>query len=208
MGIVRDVKSQGADHEVIPQSYEPYYQQPNNTLWVVLRFQGDAAALPAAVRQIVAEIDPDQPIAQMRRVDELVADSVARPRFALTLVSGFSFVALLIAAVGIYGMMSYRVLQQTRELGIRVALGATPSVVLLKVLREGLTIIGAGLLTGAAASLALAQVLRALLFETSPRDPTALVAGAVVLALVGLLACWLPARRAARVDPMIALRAD
>ena len=208
VGIVRDVKSQGADHEVIPQSYEPYYQQPNNTLWVVLRFQGDAAALPAAVRQIVAEIDPDQPIAQMRRVDELVADSVARPRFALTLVSGFSFIALLIAAVGIYGMMSYRVVQQTRELGIRVALGATPSAVLRRVLREGLTIIGAGLLTGAAASLALAQVLRALLFETSPRDPTALVAGAVVLALVGLLACWLPARRAARVDPMIALRTE
>jgi len=208
VGIVRDVKSQGIDHEVIPQSYEPYYQQPNNTLWAVLRFQGDPAALPAAVRQQLAEIDRDQPIAQMRLVDEVVADSVARPRFAMTLVSGFSFIALLIAAVGIYGMMSYRVVQQTREMGIRVALGATPFAVLSKVLSEGMIIIGVGLLAGAAASLALAQVIRSLLFETDPRDPTALVAVSILLALVGLLACYLPARRAAQVDPMVALRAE
>jgi putative ABC transport system permease protein len=208
VGIVRDVKSQGIDHEVIPQSYEPFYQQPNSTLWVVLRSSGDPAALPAAVRQKTSEIDRDQPIAQMRLVDELVADSVARPRFALTLVGGFSLIALLISAVGIYGMMSYRVVQQTREMGIRVALGATPSTVLCKVVSEGMIIIGSGLLTGAAASLALAQVIRSLLFETSPRDPTALVAVSVILALVGLLACWLPARRAARVDPMVALRAE
>jgi len=208
VGIVRDVKSQAVDHEVIPQSYEPFYQQPNPTLWVVLRFQGDPAALPAAVRQKLAEIDRDQPIAQMRLVDEVVAGSLARQRFAMTLVSGFSLLALLIAAVGIYGMMSYRVVQQTREMGIRLALGATPSAVLLNVLAEGMTIIGAGLLAGAAASFALAQVIQSLLFETNPRDPTALVGGSVILALVGLLACYLPARRATKVDPMTALRAE
>jgi putative ABC transport system permease protein len=208
VGIVRDVKSRGIDHEVIPQSYEPFYQQPDNTLWVVLRFQGDPAALPTAVRQKLTEIDRDQPIAQMRLVDEVVADSFARQRFAMTLVSGFSLIALLIASVGIYGMMSYRVVQQTREMGIRLALGATPSAVLLKVLSEGMTIIGAGLFAGAAASFALAQVIQSLLFETNPRDPTALVGVSVILALVGLLACYLPARRATKVDPMTALRAE
>ena len=115
-------------------------------------------------------------------------------------------IALLIASVGIYGMMSYRVVQQTREMGIRLALGATPSDVLTKVLSEGLAIIGSGLLAGAAASLALAQVLQSLLFETNPRDPAVLVAVSVILALLGLLACWLPARRATKVDPLIALR--
>jgi predicted permease len=208
VGIVRDVKSQGIDHEVIPQSYEPYYQQPNFTLWVVLRFQGDPAALPAAVRQQLAQIDRDQPIAQMRLLDEVVADSFARPRFAMTLVSGFSLIALLIAAVGIYGMMSYRVVQQTREIGIRLALGATPSAVLSKVLAEGMVIIASGLLAGAATSVALAQVIQSLLFETNPRDPAALAAVSVVLALVGLLACYLPARRATKVDPLVALRAE
>ncbi len=208
VGIVRDVKSQGSDHEVIPQSYEPFYQQPNSTLWVVVRFQGDAAALPAAVRHQLAEIDRDQPIAQLRLLDEVVADSFARPRFAVTLMSGFSLIALLIASVGIYGMMSYRVVQQTREMGIRLALGATPSDVFTKVLSEGMAIIGSGLLAGAAASLALAQVLQSLLFETNPRDPAALVAVSGILALLGLLACYLPARRATKVDPLIALRSE
>ncbi len=210
IGIVRDVRSesQGIDHVAIPQSYEPYYQQPNNSLWVVLRFQGDAAALPAAVRQKLAEIDRDQPIAQLRLMDEVVANLFTRPRFAVTLMSGFSLIALLIAAVGIYGMMSYRVVQQTREMGIRLALGATPSDVLTKVLSEGMAIIGSGLLAGAAASLALAQVLQSLLFETNPRDPAALAAVSGILALVGLLACYLPARRATKVDTLIALRAE
>lgn len=208
IGIVRDVKSAGIDHEVIPQSYEPFYQQPTNTLWFVLRFQGDPGALPAAVRQKLTEIDRDQSIAQMRLVDEVVADSVARPRFAMTLVSGFSLIALLIASVGIYGLMSYRVVQQTREIGIRLALGATPANVLAQILREGLGIIGLGLLAGAGASLAFARLIQGLLFETDPRDPVALAAVSAILALIGLLACWLPARRAARVDPMIALRAE
>ena len=208
VGIVRDVKSAGIDHEVIPQSYEPFYQQPSPSLWIVVRFTGDPAALPAAVRQKLAEIDRDQPIAQLRLMDEIVADSFARPRFAVTLMSGFSLIALLIAAVGIYGMMSYRVVQQTREMGIRLALGATPSDVLAKVLSEGMAIIGCGLLAGTAASLALAQVLQSLLFETNPRDPAALAAVSGILALVGLLACWLPARRATKVDPLIALRSE
>jgi ABC-type antimicrobial peptide transport system permease subunit len=144
----------------------------------------------------------------MRLVDEAASDYFARPRFARTLVSGFSLIALLIASVGIYGMMSYRVVQQSREIGIRLALGATPSTVLSKVLTEGMVIIGAGLVVGTAASLAFAQIIRSLLYETNPRDPVAFATVALVLALVGLLACWLPARCAAKVDPMVALRSE
>jgi predicted permease len=210
VGIVRDVRSesQGIDHENIPQSYEPYYQQPDASLFVVLRFAGDARGLTAAVRQKVAELDHDLPVAQLRLIQEMVDTLLARPRFAVTLVSGFSVIALLIAAVGLYAMITYRVIQQTRDMGIRLALGATPAAVLQKVLRDGMLIVGVGLATGIGCSLLLARLLQSLLYETSSQDPVALAAVALVLALVGLVACWLPARRAARVDPMIALRAE
>jgi putative ABC transport system permease protein len=210
VGIVRDVRSesQGIDHVSIPQSYEPYYQQPNDILFVVLRFTGDARSLPAAVRQKVAELDHDLPIAQLRLINEMVDTLLARPRFAVTLVSGFSVIALLIAAVGLYAMITYRVIQQTRDMGIRLALGATPAAVLQKVLRDGMMIVGAGLAAGIAGSLVLTRLLQSLLYETSSQDPVALALVAGVLAFVGLLACWLPARRAARVDPMVALRSD
>jgi len=210
VGIVRDVRSesQGIDHASIPQSYEPYYQQPNETLYVVLRFAGDSRALTAAVRRTVAELDHDLPVAQLRLVQEMVDTMLARPRFAVTLVSGFSVIALLIAAVGLYAMITYRVIQQTRDMGIRLALGATPAAVLRKVLRDGMMILGAGLAVGIGSSLLFTRLLQSLLYETSSQDPAALATVAFVLALVGLLACWLPARRAARVDPMIALRAE
>ncbi len=210
VGIVRDVRSesQGIDHASIPQSYEPYYQQPNEVLYVVLRFTGNERSLTAAVRRTVAELDHDLPVAQLRLVQEMVDTMLARPRFAVTLVSGFSVIALLIAAVGLYAMITYRVIQQTRDMGIRLALGATPAAVLRKVLRDGMLIVGAGLAAGIGGSLLLTRLLRSLLYETSSQDPAALAGVACVLALVGLLACWLPARRAARVDPMVALRAE
>ena len=210
VGIVRDVRSesQGIDHESIAQSYEPFYQQPDAALFVVLRFTGDARNLPGLVRQKVAELDHDLPIAQLRLINEVVDTLLARPRFAVTLVSGFSVIALLIAAVGLYALITYRVIQQTRDLGIRLALGATPSAVLRKVLHDGMMIVGAGLTVGIGGSLLLTRLLQSLLYETSAQDPVALATVALVLALVGLLASWLPARRAARVDPMVALRAE
>ena len=207
---MRDVRSesQGIDHESIAQSYEPFYQQPDAALFVVLRFTGDARNLPGLVRQKVAELDHDLPIAQLRLINEVVDTLLARPRFAVTLVSGFSVIALLIAAVGLYALITYRVIQQTRDLGIRLALGATPAAVLRKVLGDGMMIVGAGLAVGIGGSLLLTRLLQSLLYETSAQDPVALATVALVLALVGLLASWLPARRAARVDPMIALRAE
>ena len=158
------------------------------------------------MRQKVAELDHDLPIAQLRLVDEMVDTLLARPRFAVTLVSGFSVIALLIAGVGLYAMITYRVIQQTRDMGIRLALGATPAAVLRKVLRDGMTIVGAGLAVGIGSSLLLTRLLQSLLYETSAQDPVALAAVASGLALVGLLACWLPARRASKVEPMVALR--
>lgn len=208
VGIVRDVRSQGADREVLPQAYDPLAQQPYGQLAFVIRYQGRGDGLPSAIRRELALIDSNQPIAQFRLLDEIVAESLARPRFALSLVGGFSLIALLIAAVGLYAVMSYRVAQQTRNLGIRLALGATPHRVLGDVLRDGARIVGLGLLAGTVASLALARLLQSLLHETSAHDPLAFAAVAAVLAGVGLLACWLPARRAARVDPLVALRND
>ncbi len=210
VGIVRNVRgeSQGIDHESIPQSYEPWYQQPNESLFVVLRFTGDARSLTTTVRSAVAGLDHDLPVTQLRLISEMVDTLLARPRFAVTLVSGFSVIALLIAAVGLYAMITYRVIQQTRDMGIRLALGATPAAVLRKVLRDGMTIVGVGLLAGIALSLLLTRLFQSLLYQTSAQDPAALAAVACGLALTGLIACWLPARRAARVDPMIALRAE
>ncbi len=210
VGIVRDVRgeSQGIDHESIPQSYEPWYQQPNESLFVVLRFTGDSRALTASLRQTVAQLDHDLPVTQLRLLQEMVDTLLARPRFAVTLVSGFSVIALLIAAVGLYAMITYRVIQQTRDMGIRLALGATPGAVLRKVLRDGMAIVGVGLLAGIALSLLLTRLFQSLLYQTSAQDPAALATVACGLALTGLIACWLPARRAARVDPMIALRAE
>lgn len=210
VGIVRDARSesQGIDREPIPQSYEPYYQQPSESLYIVLRFEGDPRSLPVAVRQTVAGLDPNLPVAQQRYVNEVVNTMLARPRFAATLVSGFSVVALFIAAVGLYAMMTFRVIQQTRDMGIRLALGATPTAVLRKVLREGMTIIGAGLLVGVGASFLLTRLIGSLLYETSMHDPLPLATAATVLASTSLFACWLPARRAAKTDPMEALRAE
>ncbi|HVT74776.1 MAG TPA: ABC transporter permease [Lacunisphaera sp.] len=210
VGIVHDVRSesQGIDHASIAQSYEPYYQQPNEVLYVVLRFTGDGRGLAAAVRSKIGALDHDLPVAQLRLVQEMVDGMLARQRFGVTLVSGFSVIALLIAAVGLYAMISYRVIQQTRDMGIRLALGATPAAVLRKVLGDGMLIVGVGLAAGIGGSLLLTRLLRSLLYETNPVDPAALAAVAFLLALVGLVACWLPARRAARVDPMIALRAE
>ncbi len=210
VGIVRDVRgeSQGIEHASIPQSYEPWYQQPDASLYVVLRFTGDTGVLTSAVRRTVAGLDHDLPVTQLRLLSEMVDTLLARPRFAVTLVSGFSVIALLIAAVGLYAMVTYRVIQQTRDLGIRLALGATPGAVLRKVLRDSMLLVGAGLAIGIALSLLLTRLFQSLLYETSPQDPIALAAVASALALTGLIACWLPARRAARVDPMVALRAE
>lgn len=208
VGIVHDVRSAGLDHEVIPQSYEPYLQQPYENFSLIVRTEGDTGTLAATVRKTLAEVDRDQPATTPKPLNDIVAESLARQRFAVVLVGGFSLLALFIATIGIYGAMSYRVIQQTREMGVRLALGAQPAALRRLVLAEGLKIIFCGLAAGTLASFAVARVLQSLLYEMSSRDPATFAMVACVLAAAGLLACWLPARRATRVDPLIALRSE
>jgi predicted permease len=211
VGVVGDVRQFGLDAAPVPEIYAPYDQFPLDELSAVVRStadEQDQAAVLAAVWGAVGELDRDLPVYALRTLEELVSESVARPRFYMLLLGAFAAVALLLSAVGIYGVMSYAVRQRTREIGIRVALGATGGRVLRMVLGQGLTLALAGAILGLLAALWVTRLMASLLYGVSPTDPPALAAGAVVLVAVAALACYLPARRAARADPLTAIRAD
>jgi putative ABC transport system permease protein len=158
------------------------------------------------LREQIRAIDAAMPIADVLPMEEVIASSMAQPRFRTTLLSLFGAAALLLAAIGIYGVLAYTVAQQTREIGIRMALGAHPARVLRLVLGRGLRLAGAGTAIGVLAALLLTQLLSSLLFDVSATDPLTFAAVAALLLGVALLACYVPARRAMRVDPMVALR--
>jgi putative ABC transport system permease protein len=153
-------------------------------------------------------IDPNQPVADIKTMERWASESVARPRFRTLLLGVFSAVALILSVVGIFGVMSYTVTQRTRELGIRMALGAQRRDVLKLVIGQGMILALVGVATGLAASFGLTRIMSSLLFEVSPTDPLTFGAIAMLLTLVALVACYLPARRATQVDPMIALRSE
>jgi putative ABC transport system permease protein len=175
---------------------------------LVLRAQGDPEALASALRRAVQSIDPDQPIYNVRSMDSLLATTLAPRRLSLLLLATFAVTALLLAGVGIYGVLAYSVTQRTHEIGIRMALGARRADVLVMVLRQGLRLVLAGAALGVAAAFGLTRLMSSLLFGVSPTDPATLGAVSVVLVGVALLACFVPARRASGVDPMIALRCE
>jgi len=164
--------------------------------------------LAEAVRREVKELDASLPVANMTTLEDVVSTSVARPRFYALLLAAFASVALALAAVGLYGVIAYGVARRTREIGVRVALGARPRDVLSLVVGDGARLLGIGLGVGLALALAATRLLRGLLFGVSPTDPGSLIAVAVLLSAVALLACALPARRAARLDPVVALRTE
>ena len=167
----------------------------------------DPAALIRAVRREFADLDPTLPV-DIRTMDARLDRFRQRPRFLAAVVAGFAAAGLLLAAVGLYGLLAFLVAQQTREIGVRMALGARPRDVALRVEGQALTWIAAGVAVGVAGSLALSGAIRGLLFEISPTDPLSLVLPALLLCAVGVLAAWLPSRRAASVDPVVALRCD
>jgi putative ABC transport system permease protein len=175
-------------------------------MFLVVRAERDPLALIAPVREQVRRIDPDQAVAAVSTFEARVARSVAQPRLQTTLLASFAAVAVLLAAIGIYGVMAVAVVQRTKEIGIRMALGAVRGDVLTLVVRQGFALAAAGVTLGVLGGLALTRLMRSLLFSVSATDPT--VFGGIVALLAGtaLLACYLPARRAARVDPMTALR--
>jgi putative ABC transport system permease protein len=207
VGIVGDVKQYGLNRETPVQTYTPFLQQPFfNSMSMVMRTAGDPVGLGPAIRREVLNLDKDQPVASTRALEEIVSNSVANQRFSMVLLGVFAGVALILAAVGIYGVMAYAVTQRTHELGIRLALGAQTGNVLRLVIRQGMILAFTGMAMGLAASLALTRVISTLLFGVSATDPLTFVAISLLLGAVAFLACYLPARRATKVDPMIALR--
>jgi putative ABC transport system permease protein len=206
VGIVGDVRQYGLDEKVPAETYEPAAQHPFSGMSVVIRSATDLSRLGPIVRQTVLAVDKDQPVGSIRTLEEVVTNSFARQRFLLMLLSAFGVLALLLAAVGTYGVMSYMVTQRTQEVGIRMALGAQPKDVLRLVVGKGIRLGIAGVLLGLLGALAATRVLSSSLFAVSATDPVTFATVALLLAGVALLASYLPARRATRVDPLVALR--
>jgi putative ABC transport system permease protein len=208
VGVVGDIQYQGLAEDLQPAIYTPFAQTPFLWLYVMVRPAGNPDALLASLRAVVPSVDPTLTAANLRRVEEVVASSAAEPRFNMLLVSGFALLALVLAAVGIYGVIAYSVAQRTHEIGVRMALGAAAANIVRLVLREGLTMAIAGIVVGLGGAAVLTRLMRTLLFGVGTRDPMTFGAVAGLLVVVALLACYLPARRALRVDPIMALRTE
>jgi predicted permease len=208
VGIVGDVHEQSPGRPPYPQVYLPFAQATGRYLLIAVRTSGDPRGLVPALRRVVNRIDPGLPLSQVSTMEERVATVLARPRINAVLLGGFACTALLLAVIGIYGVIAYGVVQRTRELGIRMALGARGADVLRLVVRQGMNPVLAGIGMGLVGALAGGRLLRSLLFGVGPTDPIAFGAVTIVLFGVGLAATWLPARRATRADPLMALRAE
>ncbi|MGH7528828.1 MAG: ABC transporter permease, partial [Gemmatimonadales bacterium] len=206
VGIVGDTRQEGVSREPYPQLYLPYAQAPRRAMYVILQTTGDPLAAVGTLRQTVKSLDPEIPVASIAPAQELIDRSIAQPRVNAVLLGVFAAVALVLAAVGIYGVLSYAVAQRTREIGVRIALGAQPADVLRLVVRQGMHPVVLGLILGLVAALGATRLMQRLLYGISPGDPATLVTIAVVLTGVAVLASYIPARRAARVDPTVALR--
>jgi putative ABC transport system permease protein len=204
IGIVGDIRHRALAFEPYAAMYMPTYQMGGTNL--VIRTQGDPMNLVAAVRKEVQAIDPDQPVAAVRTMDQWINTSVAEPRYRTALLGLFALLALILASTGIYGVMSYTVAQRTHEIGVRMALGAKRFDVLTMVVRQGMVLVVLGVGLGVAGAIALTRLMSTLLFGVTAKDPATFVAVAALLTLVAFVACYIPARRATKVDPLVALR--
>ncbi|HEX5437811.1 MAG TPA: FtsX-like permease family protein, partial [Gemmatimonadaceae bacterium] len=215
VGIVRDVRHASLQAAPQPQMYLPHAQfrmwdshAAVGGMTLVLRTTGDPAQLAAAVRREVRALDRNVPVSDVRTMDQVVSSSIARPRFMTVLISLFSGVALALASVGLYAVMTYAVSRRTHEIGIRMALGARESEVARMVVAQGLALALAGIVIGLVGGVALHRLMESFLFNVSATDPITLIGVSVLLAAVACIACYMPARRAMRVDPVIALREE
>ena len=206
IGVARDARQSDWIAPTLPEFYVPYLQEPSAYLTLVVR--GPASGLAAAVQNEVWSLDRDVPISQVATLDQVITAKTWRARFSMSLMAAFAVVALALAAVGIYGVVSYAVVRRTREIGIRMALGARPADVRSLILRQTSRFLLAGVVLGLAGALLATRLLSTLLYGVRPTDPVTFLTVPVVLAAVGLLAAWLPARRGARTDPWLALRQE
>jgi putative ABC transport system permease protein len=206
VGVVGHVKRYGLDGKIKEQYYFPQTQRAQPNMALLVRSTSDPSRLVPSVRDAIHEVDKDQPIYRVMTMEELVSNSVAQKRFSMLLLAIFAAVALLLAAVGIYGVMSYSVTQRTHEIGIRMALGANRGDVLKMVVRQGMTLTLIGVGVGLGVAFLVARVISSLLFGIGSHDPVTFVAIPLILTGVALVACFVPARRATKVDPMVALR--
>jgi putative ABC transport system permease protein len=208
VGVVADTKHAGLDSLPRPMIYWAMKQFPGNFMTLVVRTTGDPMRLAPVIAREVRALEANQPFADPKALEDYLGQSVAQRRFSMTLLGVFSAVALVLAALGIYGVLAYSVAQRTREIGVRMALGARESTVATMVVRESLGVVGIGLAIGIVGALALTRVLASLLFDISPTDPLTFVAVTLGLGAVAVAASYLPARRASSVDPIVALRSD
>ncbi len=208
VGVVGHIENYGIGQETRVQLYSPYRQTTPGSVSFVLRTSIDPSALAAPIRNVMREIEPTLPVFGVRTMDEIFDTTVSNQRVMLTLLSVFAGLALLLAAIGLYGVLSYIVGQRTREVGIRMALGATAGTVRQLMLGQGLKLAAFGLGVGLIASIALGRLMSTLLYGVSPYDPASLAAVSIILIAIGLFASWFPSHRATKVDPMVALRAE
>jgi putative ABC transport system permease protein len=207
VGVVGDIRVEATQRELRPSMYLPAGQLPEwCCLYSVVRTSLDPVGLETSVQQIVAGMDKDIPVTQVRTMNELMFSQLSQSRFATILLSTFAGLAIVLTVVGLYGVMMYSVSRRTREIGIRMALGAQRGAVLTMVLRDAAILLGAGIVIGIAATLASASILRDMLYGTGARNPVVLALVCAAIAVAGLAAAYIPAFRAARVDPMVALR--
>ncbi len=206
VGVVGGVHDTGFDREPRPTIYFPYLQSGDQTMSLVVRTSSTPAAILPAIKNAIWSVDKNQPVFNVKTMDVIISGVVSAPRLALILLGIFAALALALAAMGIYGVIAYSVVQQTREFGIRMALGAQRKDVFSQVVGQGLLLVGAGVAAGIAGSLALTRFLSSLLYGVEPTDPLMLAAVSILVAIVAVTASYLPARRATKVDPMVALR--
>ncbi len=208
VGVVGDVRRNGLANAIPLQAYRPLDQRPTAFATLMVRTSLPPAAVAKSVAAALARVDPETPVSDLSAMDAVISRGVTQPRLYLTLFTVFAGIALLLSAVGLYGLIAYGVAQRTREFGIRAALGASPRTVLVQVIRESAGLVAAGLGLGLACALVAVRLLQEMLFETSVYDPVVFVGVPFLLAAVALAACFIPARRATRVDPLVALRAE
>jgi putative ABC transport system permease protein len=206
VGVIGDVKYAGLDQQTKPEMYVPFAQRSWPFMRIVARTKSDPSLVVGAIREALKAIDKDQPIDKVTTMSSVVSRSIGARRFYMQLLGMFAALAFILAAVGIYGVVSYSVAQRTREIGIRVALGAQSRDVLGLVVKEALRLTVLGVILGLAGAFAATRILRSLLFEVTPTDPATFICLSLLLTLVALLASYIPARRATKVDPLLALR--